>query len=158
MLEFVGLGFLARPWLSDIDTVLDRGLDSGRMALHRALHADPVRGDSSRCRRSSRRRRELDGAIVVAVFREIRFPYIRPVWITTMIMAATYALRGFDIPYLLTNGGPGPGVRAADHLHVQDRVPQHRLRLREHDLGLHRRRVHRRSRPDHPVPPHGSRR
>ncbi len=24
-----------------------------------------------------------------------------------MIMAATYSLRGFDIPYLLTNGGPG---------------------------------------------------
>jgi raffinose/stachyose/melibiose transport system permease protein len=29
------------------------------------------------------------------------------VWITTTIMASTYALRGFDIPYLLTNGGPG---------------------------------------------------
>jgi len=25
----------------------------------------------------------------------------------TTIMATTYALRGFDIPYLLTNGGPG---------------------------------------------------
>ena len=24
-----------------------------------------------------------------------------------MIMASTYSLRGFDIPYLLTNGGPG---------------------------------------------------
>ena len=24
-----------------------------------------------------------------------------------MIMATTYGLRGFDIPYLLTNGGPG---------------------------------------------------
>jgi raffinose/stachyose/melibiose transport system permease protein len=29
------------------------------------------------------------------------------VWVTTAIMATTYALRGFDIPYLLTNGGPG---------------------------------------------------
>jgi raffinose/stachyose/melibiose transport system permease protein len=29
------------------------------------------------------------------------------VWITTTIMATTFALRGFDIPYLLTNGGPG---------------------------------------------------
>ena len=24
-----------------------------------------------------------------------------------MIMATTYSLRGFDIPFLLTNGGPG---------------------------------------------------
>ncbi len=49
----------------------------------------------------------LDGASSWRVFTEIRFPYIRPVWITTMIMATTYSLRGFDIPYLLTNGGPG---------------------------------------------------
>ena len=27
--------------------------------------------------------------------------------ITTTIMATTYGLRGFDIPYLMTNGGPG---------------------------------------------------
>ena len=25
----------------------------------------------------------------------------------TTIMATTYGLRGFDIPYLMTNGGPG---------------------------------------------------
>jgi raffinose/stachyose/melibiose transport system permease protein len=49
----------------------------------------------------------LDGASRWQVFTKIRFPHIRPVWITTTIMAATYALRGFDIPYLLTNGGPG---------------------------------------------------
>jgi raffinose/stachyose/melibiose transport system permease protein len=49
----------------------------------------------------------LDGASAWQVFRYIRFPHIRPVWATTMIMAATYSLRGFDIPYLLTNGGPG---------------------------------------------------
>jgi raffinose/stachyose/melibiose transport system permease protein len=49
----------------------------------------------------------LDGASPWRVFTRIRFPYIRPVWVTTMIMAATYSLRGFDIPYLLTNGGPG---------------------------------------------------
>ena len=41
------------------------------------------------------------------MFTQIRFPYIQPVWITTTIMAATYTLRGFDIPFLLTNGGPG---------------------------------------------------
>ena len=49
----------------------------------------------------------LDGASWWQTFWRIRFPYIRPVWITTTIMATTFALRGFDIPYLLTNGGPG---------------------------------------------------
>ena len=49
----------------------------------------------------------LDGANWWQLFTQIRFPHIRPVWATTTIMATTYALRGFDIPYLLTNGGPG---------------------------------------------------
>ncbi|MFG5134220.1 sugar ABC transporter permease, partial [Campylobacter lari] len=49
----------------------------------------------------------LDGASWWQIFWRIRFPYIRPVWITTTVMATTFALRGFDIPYLLTNGGPG---------------------------------------------------
>lgn len=49
----------------------------------------------------------LDGANAWTVFTKIRFPHIMPVFITTMIMATTYALRGFDIPFLLTNGGPG---------------------------------------------------
>jgi raffinose/stachyose/melibiose transport system permease protein len=49
----------------------------------------------------------IDGASAWQIFVKIRFPYIRPVWITTTIMATTYGLRGFDIPYILTNGGPG---------------------------------------------------
>ena len=49
----------------------------------------------------------LDGANRWQVFTQIRFPHLRPVWVTTLIMAVTYGLRGFDIPYLLTNGGPG---------------------------------------------------
>ena len=50
---------------------------------------------------------QLDGASAWKVFVKIRFPHIRPVWATTMVMVVTYGLRGFDIPYLLTNGGPG---------------------------------------------------
>ena len=49
---------------------------------------------------------KLDGATEWQIFRYVRFPYLRPVWITTAIMATTNALRGFDIPYLFTNGGP----------------------------------------------------
>ena len=49
----------------------------------------------------------LDGASERQVFFHIRLPHVRPVLLTVLIMAATFGLRGFDIPYLLTNGGPG---------------------------------------------------
>lgn len=34
-------------------------------------------------------------------------PLIKPVLMVSIIMATTGALKGFDIPYLMTNGGPG---------------------------------------------------
>lgn len=106
ILQGVGLGDLATPWLSNVDTVLIavsapegwRFLGLYMLILYAAILAVPKELEEAA---------RLDGASSWRVFTEIRFPYIRPVWITTMIMAATYSLRGFDIPYLLTNGGPG---------------------------------------------------
>lgn len=106
ILQAVGLGHLATPWLSDVDTVLIavsapegwRFLGLYMLILYAAILAVPKELEEAA---------RLDGASSWRVFSEIRFPYIRPVWITTMVMAATYSLRGFDIPYLLTNGGPG---------------------------------------------------
>lgn len=106
ILEFVGLGALATPWLSNVDTVLVavsapegwRFLGLYMLILYAAILAVPKELEEAA---------RLDGASSWRVFTDIRFPYIRPVWITTMVMASTYSLRGFDIPYLLTNGGPG---------------------------------------------------
>jgi raffinose/stachyose/melibiose transport system permease protein len=106
LLESVGLGFLARPWLSEVDTVLVavsapegwRFTGLYMLILYAAILAVPKELEEAA---------RLDGASTWQVFASIRFPFIRPVWVTTMIMAATYSLRGFDIPYLLTNGGPG---------------------------------------------------
>ena len=84
-----------------------RRLGPGGLALHRPLHADHLRRAARGAARSSRRRPGWTARTGGRSSRRIRFPYIRPVWITTTIMATTYALRGFDIPYLLTNGGPG---------------------------------------------------
>jgi len=105
-LQAVGLDALARPWLSDVDTVLVavsapegwRFLGLYMLILYAAIISVPAELEEAA---------RLDGASSWRVFRSIRFPHIRPVWMTTMIMAATYSLRGFDIPYLLTNGGPG---------------------------------------------------
>lgn len=106
VLNFVGLRALATPWLSNVRTVLlavsapEGWRFSGlyMLILYAAILAVPKELDEAA---------RLDGASAWQVFTRIRFPYIRPVWVTTMIMAATYSLRGFDIPYLLTNGGPG---------------------------------------------------
>ena len=106
ILNFVGLHDVSTAWLSDVDTVLVavsapegwRFTGLYMLILYAAILAVPKELEEAA---------RLDGASSWRVFTEIRFPYIRPVWVTTMIMAATYSLRGFDIPYLLTNGGPG---------------------------------------------------
>ena len=106
LLGAVGLDDLQRPWLSDVHTVLVavsapegwRFIGIYMVIIYAALIAVP---------RELEEAASLDGANAWQIFRNIRFPYIRPVWLTTTIMATTYALRGFDIPYLLTNGGPG---------------------------------------------------
>lgn len=106
MLSAVGLDALARPWLSDVSTVLAavsipegwRFLGLYTVILYAALLAVP---------REQEEAAALDGANAWTVFAKIRFPHIMPVFVTTLIMATTYALRGFDIPFLLTGGGPG---------------------------------------------------
>ena len=102
----LGLGSIATPWLSNVNTVLVavstpegwRFTGLYMLILYAALLAVPKDIEEAAT---------IDGASVWQVFTRIRFPYIRQVWVTTMVMAATYSLRGFDIPYLLTNGGPG---------------------------------------------------
>lgn len=106
VLAWVGLEGLQKAWLSDVQTVLVAvSIPEGwrftglyMLIVYAALIAVP---------RELEEAARLDGASWWQVFWRIRFPYIRPVWITTTIMATTFALRGFDIPYLLTNGGPG---------------------------------------------------
>ena len=81
--HWVGLGPPQTAWLSDVDTVLAAVSAPGGLAVHRPLHAHPVRGAASPCRRSSRRQRGSTAPPSGRSFTRIRFPYIRPVWITT---------------------------------------------------------------------------
>lgn len=48
----------------------------------------------------------LDGAHGWSMFSRIKFPLIKGVFTVTMVMVANGTMRGFDIPYLLTRGGP----------------------------------------------------
>ncbi len=106
LLGWVGLEHLQTAWLSNVSTVLAAvSIPEGwrftglyMLIVYAALIAVPHELEEAA---------RLDGASWWQTFWRIRFRYIRPVWITTTVMATTYALRGFDIPYLLTNGGPG---------------------------------------------------
>ena len=105
-LQWVGLKSQQQAWLSNIHTVLaavsipEGWRFSGLYVLiiYAGFLAVPQELEEAA---------RLDGASSWQVFTRIRFPYIRPVWYTSIVLAVTYGLRGFDIPYLLTNGGPG---------------------------------------------------
>lgn len=105
-LGVVGLGHLERPWTSDVHTVLAAvSIPEGwrfsglyMLIIYAALLAVP---------RELEEAARLDGANRWKIFTNVRFPYIRPVFATTVIIATTFGLRGFDIPYIMTNGGPG---------------------------------------------------
>lgn len=104
--DSTGLHALSTPWLSDVHTALIavsipdgwRTVGLYTLILYAALISLPAETEEAA---------KLDGANWWRVFTAVRIPHIRPVLVTTAVMATTYSLRGFDVPYLLTNGGPG---------------------------------------------------
>ena len=50
---------------------------------------------------------EVDGARTWQQFREITLPMLKPAIVVAMIFRTITAIQTFDIPYAMTNGGPG---------------------------------------------------
>jgi multiple sugar transport system permease protein len=50
---------------------------------------------------------EVDGASSWQQFREITLPMLRPAIVVALIFRTITAIQTFDIPYAMTNGGPG---------------------------------------------------
>jgi len=50
---------------------------------------------------------EVDGATTFQQFREITLPMLKPAIIVALIFRTITAIQTFDIPYAMTNGGPG---------------------------------------------------
>ena len=57
----------------------------------------------------------IDGANGFAVFRYIMLPMLMPVLTVTTVLNLLYALKVFDVVFVLTNGGPG---RATDTVYT----------------------------------------
>lgn len=105
-LHSIGLGVLAHQWLTDISIALWSviGVDTWKGAgyimviLIAGIHAIP---------REYYEAAEIDGASGWQAFRRITLPLLMPVLAVTTVLNLLYALRVFDIVYVLTNGGPG---------------------------------------------------
>ncbi len=105
-LRLVGLGFLAQQWLTNIKIALWSviGVDTWKgvgyimVILIAGILAIP---------REYYEAAAIDGASGWQTFRFITLPLLRPVLAVTTVLNLLYALRVFDIVYVLTNGGPG---------------------------------------------------
>lgn len=50
---------------------------------------------------------KIDGAGKLQQFRYITLPQLRPITILVVVLTTTYSVRLFDVPFVLTDGGPG---------------------------------------------------
>ena len=49
----------------------------------------------------------MDGANAFEQFKDITLPYMRPVIIITLLIRLIFALKTYDLIYIMTKGGPG---------------------------------------------------
>lgn len=106
ILNTVGLHNLATSWLTNVKTVLTcvsvpegwRFTGMYMVIFYAALISlDPEVYEAAK----------VDGANEWQTLIKIKLPLIKPILLLTLTMCLTGALRGFDIPFLLTSGGPG---------------------------------------------------
>lgn len=106
ILTAAGLENLTTSWLADVKTVLAcvsipegwRFTGMYMVIFYAALLSlDPEVYEAAK----------VDGANDWQTLIRIKLPMIKPILLLTLTMCLTGALRGFDIPFLLTNGGPG---------------------------------------------------
>ena len=105
-LQSVGLDQFVTSWLANIHTALGavsfpegwRFTGMYMVIFYAALVSlDPSVYEAAK----------VDGASELQILFRIKIPLIKDIFLLTLTMCLTGALRGFDIPFLLTNGGPG---------------------------------------------------
>ncbi|MCH4167767.1 MAG: sugar ABC transporter permease [Streptococcaceae bacterium] len=106
ILNFLGLNGLVTSWLTNLSTVLTavsipegwRFIGMYMVIFYAALISlDPEVYEAAK----------IDGASELQILFKIKLPMIKDILLLTLTMCITGALRGFDIPFLLTSGGPG---------------------------------------------------
>lgn len=105
-LKVIGLGHYATSWLTNTKTVLacvsiPEGWRYTGMYMV-IFFAALISLDPEICEAA-----KMDGANGWQILVRVKMPMIKEILLLTLTMALTGALRGFDIPFILTNGGPG---------------------------------------------------
>ena len=105
-LQAIGLDGMVTSWLAEVSTALTavsipegwRFTGMYRVIFYAALVSlDPSVYEAAK----------VDGASEMQILFKIKMPLIKDIILLTLTMCLTGALRGFDIPFLLTSGGPG---------------------------------------------------
>lgn len=105
-LQAIGLDGMVTSWLAEVSTALTavsipegwRFTGMYMVIFYAALVSlDPSVYEAAK----------VDGASEMQILFKIKMPLIKDIILLTLIMCLTGALRGFDIPFLLTSGGPG---------------------------------------------------
>ncbi|HEY8383222.1 MAG TPA: sugar ABC transporter permease [Microvirga sp.] len=102
----VALGFSAKPWLTDPNlafiaiciAIIWKTSSFVALVLLAGLQTIP---------RSLYEAAEIDGASKWQQFWEITLPMLRPAIVVALIFRTITSIQTFDIPYAMTNGGPG---------------------------------------------------
>lgn len=106
LLGIVGLGSLQKTFLSDAGTAMNSVIfvDSYKnMSLYMIIIFTALISISGEIEDAAR----IDGAGVFTMVFKIKLPLIRNVLFSCVILITSGTLKAFDIPYILTGGGPG---------------------------------------------------
>lgn len=106
ILGWFGLGALKTSWLANVKTVLACvSIPEGWRftGMYMVIYYAALISIDNQVSEAAM----LDGATDWQTLIRIKLPMIKPVIVLSLTMCITGALRGFDIPFLLTNGGPG---------------------------------------------------
>lgn len=105
-LQAIGLDGMVTSWLAEVSTALTavsipegwRFTGMYMVIFYAALVSlDPSVYEAAK----------VDGASEMQILFKIKMPLIKDIILLTLTMCLRGALRGFDIPFLLTSGGPG---------------------------------------------------
>lgn len=105
-LEFVGLGNLARGWLSTFETALPATFITavwGGVGFPMVLYLAALQGIPAEQYEAAR----IDGANGRQLFRFITLPWLREAHVIVFSLAVINSFRTFDLIYTMTYGGPG---------------------------------------------------
>lgn len=106
LLELIGLGDWAQPWLSNEHTALPaiiltwiwHTIPFNMLIIYANVMTMP--GDFLEAA-------EIDGATSLQKLRYIIVPYLMPTFATLLLLTVTNDLRAFDMVWVMTQGGPG---------------------------------------------------